>query len=348
MIKIGIIGCGKVAQVRHAPEYAENPGCLLRSYYDEDSARAEALAAKFGGRVCSGVQELLESGVDAVSVCTANTSHCEITVRALEAGLHVLCEKPMAVAIEECQAMVGAAKKNGRHLMVGHNQRLAKAHVKAKELIAAGEIGKVLSFRTTFGHPGPEGWTGEKNSWFFDKNRAAFGAMADLGVHKTDLLHYLTGDVITQVTSSFGVLDKTYPDGSPIDVDDNAFCIYRTRGGAAGVMHVSWTFYGDEDNSTIIYGTKGLLRCYDDPEYSLIVENKEGARVFYMLDKMTTNEEQTTGGRTNTGVIDNFIECLENDSPSVISGEEALKAMRVIFAAQQSFLSGRAVDVNQD
>lgn len=348
MIKVGIIGCGKVAQVRHAPEYAENPNSQLCAYYDENPARSQALADKFGGKACGGIQELLESGIDAVSVCTANVSHGEITVRALDAGLHVLCEKPMAVTLEECLAMVEAAKRNSRYLMVGHNQRLAKAHVKARELVAAGEIGKVLAFRTTFGHPGPESWTGERDSWFFDENKAVFGAMADLGVHKTDLLHYLTGDVITQVTASFGTLDKTCSDGSPIGVDDNAFCIYRTRGGATGVMHVSWTFYGDEDNSTVIYGTKGLIRCYADRKYSLISENKEGERVFYMLDKMTTNEEQTTGGRTNTGVIDNFISCLKNGGASVISGEEALKAMKVIFAAQKSFLNDSAVDVDQD
>lgn len=348
MIKVGIIGCGKVALVRHAPEYDDNPNSQLCAYYDENPARARAMADKFGGKACGGIQELLESGIDAVSVCTANVSHGEITVRALDAGLHVLCEKPMAVTIEECLSMTGAARRNNRYLMVGHNQRLAKAHVKARELIASGEIGKVLAFRTTFGHPGPESWTSERDSWFFDKNKAAFGAMADLGVHKTDLLHYLTGDVITQVTASLGTLDKTNSDGSPIGVDDNAFCIYRMRGGATGVMHVSWTFYGEEDNSTIIYGTKGLLRCYADREYSLIAENKAGERVFYMLDKMTTNEEQTAGGRTNTGVIDNFIGCLKNGGFSILSGEEALKAMKVIFAAQQSFLNGCAVDVNQD
>lgn len=348
MIKIGIIGCGKVAQVRHAPEYAENPHCSIAAYYDENSARAAALAAEFGGQAYGGVEELLRSGLDAVSVCTANASHSEMTVRALDAGMHVLCEKPMATTLEECEAMAEAAKRNGRHLLLGHNQRFARAHVKARALIEAGEIGRVLSFRTTFGHPGPEGWTGDKNSWFFDKSRAAFGAMADLGVHKTDLIHYLTGDVITGVTADFGTLDKKYPDGSPVDVDDNAFCLYRTRGGAIGSMQVSWTFYGDEDNSTVIYGTKGVIRCYDDPRYSLIVEGTDGGHVFHMLDKMTTNEEQTSGGRTNTGVIDEFIECLRANRPSVLASGEAIKAMRVIFAAQRSFATGNIVTVEQD
>ena len=307
MYRIGIIGCGKIAEVRHAPEYAENPNCKLAAFFDEIPGRADSFAQKYGGKAFDTIDELLASDLDAVSVCAANIAHAAISIKALEAGVHVLCEKPMATTLEDCEAMVLAAEKSGKYLMIGQNQRLARAHVKARELIQAGEIGKLLSFRTTFGHPGPEGWTGQKNSWFFDKKRAVFGAMADLGVHKTDLIHFLTGDVITEVTAHVSTLDKKYPDGSPIQVDDNAFCIYRTRGGVIGTMHVSWTFYGNEDNSTILYGTDGIIRCYNDPKYALIVEKKDGSRICYELDQMTSNKEQTSGGRTNTMVIDTFI-----------------------------------------
>lgn len=348
MIKIGIIGCGKIAALRHAPEYKETLNCELVSCYDSDFACAETLGKNFGVKVCASAEEVFKSGVDAVSVCVANADHAGITIEALGAGLHVLCEKPMATTLAECEAMVEAAKRNGKILMVGHNQRFAKAHMKARQLIESGEIGKILSFRTVFGHPGPENWTGRKNSWFLDKKRAVFGAMADLGVHKTDLLHYLTGDVITQVQAFMDTRHKTYPDGTPIDVDDNSCCLYKTRRGAIGTMHVSWTFYGEEDNSTVIYGSEGILRCYNDPEYSLIVEKKNGERQYFILDKMTTNKEQTGGVRTSTGVIDAFIECVNTGLPSVISGEEALKAMRVIFAAEQSASLGRTVDIKQE
>jgi len=347
MIKVGIIGCGKITQLRHAPEYFENPDCQLMAYYDEDQSRSEALAAKFGGKACSSVDELLSSGLDAVSVCVTNVAHADITIKALEAGLHVLCEKPMATTLKDCQAMVDAAEKCGKYLMIGHNQRLSKAHVKARALIEAGEIGEILSFRTTFGHPGPEGWSGMKNSWFFDKSRAALGAMADLGIHKTDLIHYLTGDTITEVTAVIGTLDKKYPDGTLIDVDDNAYCIYKTSKGIVGTMHVSWTFYGEEDNSTVIYGTKGVIRCYNDPKYSLIVERKDGERQYYILDQLTSNELQNSGGRTNTGVIDSFISSLCTNTAPLLSGQESMKAMKVIFAAEQSAAEHRMVQVSQ-
>lgn len=192
-MKVGIIGCGKIAQVRHIPEYLENPDVEIVGYYDWNADRAAELAAQFGGKAYSTEDELLaDKEMDAVSVCVANNAHAKVTIKALNAGKHVLCEKPMAVTLEECMDMVKAADENGKYLMIGQNQRFAKAHVKAKELISEGVIGDVITFKTTFGHGGPETWgiDGAKNTWFFDKSRSVMGAMADLGVHKTDLIQF--------------------------------------------------------------------------------------------------------------------------------------------------------------
>ena len=347
MLRIGIIGCGKITQVRHAPEYAENPECELTAFYDFFPERAQSMAKEYGGKAYASVEELLSSGLDAVSVCVANADHAAVTIQALEKNLHVLCEKPMATTLKDCNAMARAAKAAGRTLMIGHNQRLTRTHREARRRVAAGEIGKIVSFHTTFGHPGPEGWTGLKNSWFFDKNRAVFGVLADLGIHKTDLMQYLLGEPIVNVKATFCTLDKKYPDGTPISVDDNAFCIYRTQSGATGQMHVSWTFYGPEDNSTILYGTEGIIRCYTDPEYSLIIEHRDGKVEKLALDELTSNEKQTTGGRTSTGVIDAFVESVNTGKPSVCDVEEALTSMRVIFAAEQSAKGGCEVDIEQ-
>jgi predicted dehydrogenase len=241
--------------------------------------------------------------------------------------------------------MVQEAKNAGRFLMIGLNQRLAKAHVKAKEILDRGELGKVIAFQTKFCHPGPEGWTGKKDSWFFDKHVAAFGAMADLGVHKTDLIYYLTGQRIIKTSAVVTTLDKKLTDGTPITVDDNAFCIYTLESGAVGTMHVSWTNYGAEDNSTKLYCEGGVIRIYDDPKYSLIVEKRSGEVIPYELDLLTSNKEQTSGGRTSTGVIDAFINSIITNTPPSISGESALHTMKVIFANERSTESGESEDV---
>jgi predicted dehydrogenase len=345
MIKIGIIGCGKIAQVRHIPEYLDNDNAELAGYFDLNQARAAALADEFGGKVYDSYEALLaDPQIDAVSVCTANHTHAEITIAALRAGKHVLCEKPMATTLKDCEAMVKAARESGKFLMLGHNQRLTKAHVKAKELLEEGLIGDIVSFRTTFGHGGPETWSIDpgRNVWFFDKNKASMGAMADLGIHKTDVIHFLTGQLIVETTARLSTLDKRYENGELIGVDDNAICIYRLEKGAVGTMTASWTYYGNEDNSTILYGTKGIMRIYDDPVYSIKVTTRTGENILFEIDQIQTNDNQT-----KSGVIDAFVDCLVKNQAPEISGAEALKTMRVIFASIESSQTGHMVAIDQ-
>ena len=111
MLRIGIIGCGKITQVRHAPEYAENADCMLAAWYDALPERAQAMADLYGGKVCASIEELLAMELDAVSVCVANRAHAEVSIRAMEAGCHVLCEKPMAVTMDRCLPQTNAPAK---------------------------------------------------------------------------------------------------------------------------------------------------------------------------------------------------------------------------------------------
>ena len=342
-IKVGIIGCGKIAQVRHIPEYAANPNTEVYGFYDINLARAEELAKQYGGKAFASYEELLADGsIEAVSVCAANHVHAEITVAALKAGKHVLCEKPMAVTLEECEAMVAAAKESGKYLMIGQNQRLAKAHAKAKELIEQGAIGRVLTFRTIFGHGGPETWSVDpgKNTWFFDKTKAAMGAMADLGIHKTDMIQYVLGSKIVKTQAVLTTLDKKDATGGLIGVDDNAICIYQMENGVIGTMTASWTYYAAEDNTTVIYGTKGELRLYDDPKYSVQQINADGTRIDYQIDQIQTNDNQTA-----SGVIDLFVDCLVEKKEPEISGENVLHAMKAVFASIESSAKGCVVEV---
>lgn len=342
MIKVGVIGCGRIAQERHLPEYAQNEYAQIVGVFDLNRERSEMIAQKYGATAYSSYQELLcNPDIQAVSVCAANHAHAEITIAALKAGKHVLCEKPMAVTLEQCVEMADTARQCGKYLMIGHNQRLAKAHMKAKRLLETGEIGKILTFRTCFAHGGPETWTvDQRNVWFFDKTKSAFGVMADLGVHKTDLIQYLTGQRICEVTSVMATLDKKGQNGRPIGVEDNAVCIYRLDGGILGTMTASWTCYGAEDNSTTLYGTEGIMRIYDDPAHSIVLEKKSGERVYYDIDQIQTNDRQT-----NSGVIDLWIDCLVHDVKPEISGEEALNAMRAVFAALESASTGSMVRI---
>jgi predicted dehydrogenase len=162
--------------------------------------------------------------------------------------------------------------------------------------------------------------------------------MADLGIHKTDLIQFLTGQHVVEVFAYVGTLDKKDAAGQHISVDDNAICTYRMSGGTVGTMTASWTYYGAEDNSTVLYGTEGIMHIYDDPTYSIVVIKKNGERICYNIDQIQTNDNQTS-----SGVIDLWIESLTTNTPPEISGEEALNAMRAVFACVESAETGRRI-----
>ena len=338
MIRVGIIGCGKIAQVRHLPEYAANPNAEVVAYYDKNRARAEEMAAKYGGDVCDTYFDLLNrSDIDAVSICVENRSHAEISTAALYAGKHVLCEKPMAVTLAECESMVAAAERNGKHLMVGHNMRFDPVHRRAKQLLDRGIIGDVITFRAVLGNAGPEGWSVDEGTWFFDKNKAAMGALSDMGIHKVDLLQYLLGQKVIETTAKVVTLNKRDNEGQLIGVDDNALCILRMSGGALGTMAASWTIYGHECQSTCLYGTKGIMLIYNNnnPAAPIEVRNLDGTSTTYNIPP-----------ETNSGVIDEFVAALEQNREPEVSGREALSTMRAIFGSIKSSEIGRTVSVN--
>ena len=166
------------------------------------------------------------------------------------------------------------------------------------------------------------------------------GTLADLGVHKTDLIQFLLDQQVTEVTAFLSTLDKCFSDGSPITVDDNALCVYKMSGGAVGTMTASWTHYGPEDNSTEIDGTEGSLRIYADPEHALVLNRKDGTSEFWDGGAIQTNDDQT-----NSGIIDLFVECLKDSSKEGIPAASVLPAMRAVFAAMQSSEEGRAIRI---
>lgn len=318
-VKVGIVGCGAITQRRHAPEYAANPNAEIAGFYDADARRAGELAARYGGKVYGSVDELIADGIDAVSVCSPNVTHADVSVRALEAGRHVLVEKPMALSLEETRRMMEAARASGKILMPDHNQRLIPTHLKARELLKSGAIGKPLFYQCSFKHSGPENWSinNTNSTWFFSKTQAHFGVFGDLGSHKIDLIRFLTDMEITDVFATLMTLDKRYPDGSLIDLEDNAVCQFRMEDGMPGIMHFSWTNYGQEDNGTTIYGDKGVMKIFGDYTDDIVLELRDRTQVKYRVSGISTNANQLT-----SGVIDEFVSAiLENRKPIVTAAD---------------------------
>lgn len=337
-LKVGVIGCGSIASRRHLIEYAANQDVEITAVCDVVASRAEEMALAYGAKAFTEYDDVLQlDEIDVISVCLPNHLHAPVSIAALNAGKHVLCEKPMATSVEEAEEMIQAARRNQKTLMIAHNQRFVASHQKAKQLIESGEIGKIYSFRTTFGHPGPERWSIDgRSSWFFNKDQALIGALGDLGVHKSDLIRYLLGEVV-----EVGAFVETSAKENT-DVDDNAVAILKMESGVIGTLAASWSYVAGGDNSTIIYGENAILRLEDDRDHSLIVQYKNGEVVKYELDKIQTNE---AGGQTTTHVIDHFVDAIKNNKAPLITGEEGKKSLEVILAALDSNKTKKIVNL---
>ncbi|MFF2480814.1 Gfo/Idh/MocA family protein [Paenibacillus sp. NPDC058071] len=336
-VRVAVIGCGSISKHRHIPEYASNENVELVAFVDPVIERAEAYAAQHGGKAFADYATMLaEIKPDAVSVCTPNATHAPISIAAANAGAHVLVEKPMASTDEEAKAMIEAAAANGVKLMVGHNQRFMPPHVKAKQILQSGVLGKVLTFRTSFGHPGPDGWSVDgAASWFFRKNEAIMGAMGDLGVHKSDLIRWLLEDEVSEVAAFIATLDK------PGDVDDNANVILRMNKGAIGSLVASWTYYKGEDNSTILWCENGVMKIGTHPEDQVIIELRDGTIEKHNVGGISTNEKQLS-----SFVIDSFIDSIVSGSAVAVPGEEGRKSLNVILSAFESQATGQFIKLN--
>lgn len=340
-LRVAIVGCGSIAELRHAPEYALNPNVEIVAYYNPDKKKAEKLAQKYGGRVVDSYQEIMkDETIDAISDCSTNEMHHIITTTALQHGKHVLCEKPIATTLEGAETIVKAQKESKKILVIAHNQRLAQAHIKAKSILQSGELGRVLSFKTSFGHRGPEHWSVDKSkaTWFFHKERSGLGVAGDLGVHKIDLIRYLLDDEITEISAFKGTLNKKNEEGNPIEVCDNIVSILKTANNVLGTASFSWTYYGDEDNSTILYCEKGIMKIYDNPEYQIEISKMGGEVIKYKLEELQTNDNQTS-----SGMIDLFVDSILNNRTSPITGEDGLKALKIILAAIESAENGKNI-----
>ncbi len=338
MIKIGIIGCGKIAQSRHIPELLENKDAELYGLTDINRERCTELAVEYGVKQYENYAEMLEDqAIDAVVVCTANSTHAEIACAAMKKGKDVLCEKPIADSLENARKIAACQKETGRKLMIGQNQRFDVVHTFAKEALDSGKLGKILRFQSNFITGGPENWSVDpgKNTWFFKKEKAGMGAMGDIGIHKIDFLRYILGEKFSEICAFIGTLDKKDADGRPIELEDSAVILAKTPSGIIGTISAGWTYYGDGmDNSTVLYCEKGVIKMYQSLKKNpCVIEYSNG-------DTVTFNPPTIWG---NSQIVNHFVDTIKNNTPSPIDAEEALEVLEAVYACFESSRTGKTI-----
>lgn len=339
-MRAGIIGCGMIAKRLHAPDYSYAPDTTVVAYCDAIPAKAKELADKWSPRagIYTDYKKMLkEANLDCVTITLPNYLHAPVAIDALKAGCHVLVEKPMATSAAEGQKMVDAAKKAGKLLMVNQSQRLFPPHVKAKEILDSGIMGKILFVSATFGHEGPEHWS-PTGKWFFDQSKARWGAMADLGVHKADLIRHLTGKEIAEISAYTAKLEKK---GT---VEDNFVSCLKFADGTVGTLCASWTVKGMEANYTIFHCENGTLRVAELPGEPLLAEMvKPQCRISFDVPPALTNVAESWG----LDVSGRFVRACRGEEKPYCAGADALKSLEVILAAEKSAQTGKSVKVKR-
>ncbi len=337
-LKVGIAGVGQIAKVLHIGEYLASPDCELVAMYNGDLSFCADQVAKYepqGVRFYDDLDAFLASGVEAISVCERNFLHAEVTLKALEAGVHVLCEKPMALTLGDARKMIDTAERVGRVLMIDQSQRYSGSHKVAREVLQSGVLGRIYHIQTTFAHPGPEGWS-KTSEWFFNKSISGFGPLADLGVHKCDLVRFLTGLEAKRIIAHKATLEKS---GT---VEDNSQALVEFDNGALGTINTSWTCHGTEDNSFSAFCEHGVLRLSVEPGAPVVVYHKSPTgRTTYDVPAMQANTEETW----SLGVIQGFVDAILGRAENPIPGEEGYRALEWVVAMEQSVETGGWVEL---
>lgn len=332
-IRIGVIGCGAIAEHAHLAEYAALKDVEIAALADIHTGRLEEMSRKFGvERTYTDYRELLaQKDLDAVSICTPNYLHAEMAIAAAEAGKHVLTEKPMAVTLDEARAMIAAAEKNHVTLMVGFTHRFYNYIRKAKEMLEGGFIGKPVMIKGRFAHEGPYTSWSAKSDWFFDKTKAGGGALLDMGIHGIDLFRYFGGEIKT-VTGQIGNVAKN------IAVEDAALMTMTFASGAMGALEVGWSSKRGSMGIEI-YGTEGTILVDYTTPFKLLSEREVFGKVKGWI------YPDNVGGGGWDKEMEHFVECVREGKKPFTSGEDGLAALKVALAVYESARTGRTLQL---
>ena len=339
-VRFALIGCGKATERLALPQLSACPEAHVTALVDIDRTAAERLAQQGGidrRLIWSDWKRMLrEAEVDAVAVCLPNVLHAEVTIAALEAGKHVMVEKPIAITLAEADAMIRAARAHRRWLMVNHPHRFEPAHEMARSILRSELLGPITRLRGRLGHAGPEYWS-DTSPWFTDPAQAGGGALLDIGIHLIDLLRWLSGKSVKRVCAHAKTLEKQVP------VEDNAGVLLEWTDGTLGSFEVSWTTRPYEVTTTL-YGQRGTLATSLGAEHPVAVRfcqlegdpNKPLGDPFY--------PHIPASSRFGSAYA-SFAQSILGNTPPSISGEEGRANLEVMLAAYESIRTGGWVEL---
>ena len=342
-LRVGVIGLGMGRA--HIKGFQAHPSCEVVAVADLDHERLANARQEFGiNRAYTDAGPLIErEQLDIVAVATPNKFHKPLSLAALNKGIHVLCEKPMALTADEGREMIAAAKAAGKRLMINFSYRFRAQSQALKHLVDGGVLGEVYSGRTCWlrrhGFPGFGGW-------FTDKGMAGGGPLIDLGVHRIDLALWLMGSPqptwVMGHTSEALTRDEASHQGKNASVEHHCTGLVRFANGAVLQVEAAWACHRRENEfmETHLYGSRaGLVQRNVGGGYDFTAEiYRREAGGFYtqVLDRIEERERSS---------MEHFADAILTDAPTPASAEDALKVQQIIDGLYASAASGKPVEV---
>lgn len=326
MRKIGValVGCGGIGKI-HAASIKDSPYADLKVACDLKATRARAIAEEYGfERYTTSFDEVLKaSDVEVVVVAIPPKYHAEISIRALEAGKHVFCEKPMATNLKEAKEMLVKAEKAGVKLGVDYQNRYLPSHSKLKEIVDSGALGELVQVRARVAYPILESLPSDAPmlSWLFNRDVAGGGVLMDIGTHWTDLARWLASRDYVGIYALVGHFDPLIPS----EVEDTATILARMEGDVQAIIDVSWAVKASMWLIEI-YGTKGTAMA-NLPQGVLVYDKKKEEWV---------NVETPPWEEPHAKLLNLFLKSVTEDEEPPVSGEDGYKSLEAVIAAYKS------------
>ncbi len=337
-LRIGVLGTGVIIRDFHMLCLQDNPRAEVVAAANLHPESLARLAKQFGiPRTYSTFEELAaDREIDAVVVGLPNALHAPVSIQLLEAGKHVLCEKPMATTVAEAEAMIAAAERTGKTLMIAHMWRYDRETRWLRDLVVSGALGRVFKAKShaIWLYEGPP-----PTAWFVKKDLAAFGALGDMGVHSLDTLRYVLGGLRPlRVYASLGTYFRD------IEVDDSASLLVEFEGGVHALVEAGWYhLYADGlEGYTQVYGTAGYARALP-AEWHHTVEG-----VWSVTHPHMPARKQQCDLPMYQAQMEHFLDCVLEGKQPLTSGPECLWALRVLEAGYRSAATGQAVEIHED
>jgi predicted dehydrogenase len=351
-IRIGVIGAGNIGAVHIMGFQQLSQECEIVGIADANLPLAKSRADEFSiPKVYESTDELIEGAeVDAVILGVPNKFHAPLAIQALNAGKHVLLEKPMGIHAEAARRILRASRESKSILMVGHQMRWESVPLQIKEQMERNELGEIYTAKAGwFRRKGIPGW----GTWFTRKDLSGGGPLIDIGVHLLDLALHLMGNpkpvAVTGATyAKFGPQRKGIgtwgkPDWNGIyDVEDLAMAMIRMEDGSTLTLEVSWAVHMDTDNSPFIHlmGTEGGA-SYKGTRGKLLTEKFERP-----IETELSTPEHDEGARIR--LSRHFLECIREGKEPWTSAMTGFTNNLVLDAIYESSRSGKEVILNWD